>query len=362
MFTNLFFIKNENALLPEYACSVEPISIEEAYQLDMRDGDKICINSESCLEVVHTRLKDGHTKKAIDLLKDKFAFRNALAPLFPDFHFHKTSLCSLENVDRRSIIKPVRGFFSAGVHELQPNQSLDSIKQKIAADVEKLSCYFPPSVLSSDDWLVEDYIEGEEISIDMYYNEKGSPVILNITAHPMPKDLAYLNAVYWTSDDLMRKWYQKALDFFDYLNKKVLNVTHFPIHGEFRIHNNCLVPIELNPLRFGGFGLADLAYYGWGINSYDAFFKGEEPSWEDIWQSRQANRFCWVLAYNGKNIDKTRQKPNHEQFISFCGKENLLHYRALEWEKQPVFAIAYLSCQGSSTIDALLSLDFNQFF
>lgn len=72
--------------------------------------------------------------------------------------------------------------------------------------------------------------------------------------------------------------------------------------------------------------------------------------------------FAGFLPTTAKNIDKTIQKPNHEQFISFCGKENLLHYRALEWEKQPVFAIAYLSCKGVSTIDALLSVDFNQFF
>jgi hypothetical protein len=160
----------------------------------------------------------------------------------------------------------------------------------------------------------------------------------------------------------MRKWHQQAVIFFEYLNKHVLQVTHLPIHAEFRIHKNQLMPIELNPLRFGGFGLADLAYYGWGINPYDAFFKEEEPNWEEIWQKQQGQRFCWALAYNGKTIDALRQSPCHERFIAFCGPENLLHYRTLNWKKQPVFGIAYLSLIDSTVIDALLCVDFNQFF
>ncbi len=61
-------------------------------------------------------------------------------------------------------------------------------------------------------------------------------------------------------------------------------------------------------------------------------------------------------------MDKTIQKPNHEQFISFCGKENMIHYLLLSGKKEPFFAIAYHARQGSSIIDALLSLDFYQFF
>lgn len=357
-----FFITCESALKPEYGCCVEPLGIQEICHMQMQDGDKICINSESCLEVVYERLSRGRLKRAIHLLKDKFAFRTALSSLFPDFHFQKTTLDALESVDRKSIIKPTKGFFSAGVHPLHPHESLKEIKQKIAADVERLACFFPHSVLSSTEWLIEEYVEGEEIAIDMYYNAQGSPVILNIASHPIPDNLDYLNAVYWTSEELMRRWYSRAMSFFEYLNKNILQVTHFPIHAEFRICKNRLIPIELNPLRFGGFGLADLSYYGWGINPYDAFFKGQEPGWKEIGKARQGRRFCWALGYNGKEADIDDQQPDHDQFIAFCGKEHLVHYRKLNWEKQPVFAIAYLSLVDSSLIEALLSVDFNQFF
>nr|VFK18458.1 MAG: ATP-grasp domain-containing protein [Candidatus Kentron sp. LPFa] len=45
----------------------------------------------------------------------------------------------------------------------------------------------------------------------------------------------------------------------------LLNLRAFPIHAEFRITEaGELLPIELNPLRYGGTGLTDLTYWSFG--------------------------------------------------------------------------------------------------
>lgn len=355
------FVVSKGMLIPEYEINAEIIEIQALCNRVVQD-EKICISGEACLEVVFARLEEGKIKRAVEILKNKFLFRSAIAERYPDFNYSKIELKDLINVRKKSVIKPVKGFFSAGVRILEPDMDLALIKQEIASDMDRLGDYFSDAVLSKEEWLLEDYLEGEELAVDMYYAVDGSPVILNILNHPMPVDLHYLNVIYWTSEDLFQKWRAELEDFFRFLNERVLNVANFPIHAEFRIFNGRLVPIELNPLRFGGFGLGDLSYYGLGFNPYDMFFEGKAPDWEAIWKKRKGKQLCWVLAYNGKEIDVSRHIPNHDAFLGFCGSKNVLYYRPVNWQKQPVFAIAYVALDHFKDIDRFLTLDFNQFF
>lgn len=356
------FIKSDGALIPKYKINANILDVADLLRDPIQDGESICINSEACLEVVHAQLEEGATKEAIELLKNKFAFREATARLFPELKYYKTSLKDLESVQVKSVIKPVKGFFSAGVRIIEPNDDLKIIKSALLADIKRLSEYFSETVLSSEEWLVEDCIEGQELAVDMYYNTEGDPIILNITLHPMPSDPHYLNAIYWTSEELFNLWKGPVEQFFKFLNTDILNVVNFPIHAEFRINQEKLIPIEMNPMRFGGFGLADLAYYGLGFNPYDMFFNNTSPDWEAIWEQRMGQRFCWALGYNGKEIDPEQSVPDHTAFITFCGQEHLLHYRPIDWKSLPVFALAYLSLDTQEEIDAFLTVDFNQFF
>lgn len=358
---NLFVI-SEGALAPEYKINAQILDLSQLAEENLQDGDKICISNEACLDGVYSRLVDSNAKTAIDLLKNKHCFREATRSLFPDFNFTKLPLEKIERIERKSVIKPIKGFFSAGVRIVEPQDDLIKIKKEIQEEINRLGEYFSKSVLSSEEWLLEDFIDGEELAVDMYYAEDGQPVILNITHHPMPIDLAYLNVVYWSSEELFKKWQLAIKLFFTYLNTKLLHVTNFPIHAEFRIQKDQLVPIELNPLRFGGFGLADLAYYGLGFNPYNMFFRNETPDWDNIWKEKNAQRFCWTLAYNGKDIDAQKAVPNHKAFMNFCGEENIVYYRPIDWKKQPVFALAYLSVNSENKINELLKADFNQFF
>jgi hypothetical protein len=54
------------------------------------------------------------------------------------------------------------------------------------------------------------------------------------------------------------------------------------MHVEFKMRNGKLFPIEFNPLRFGGTGFPDLAYYSYGINPYTSFFNDNFIDWNKI--------------------------------------------------------------------------------
>ena len=61
---------------------------------------------------------------------------------------------------------------------------------------------------------------------------------------------------------------------------------NFPAHVEVRIDSSGKVfPIEINPLRFGGWcTTADLLGIALGYNSYDYFIQNEKPDWERIFR------------------------------------------------------------------------------
>lgn len=355
----LLFIHNKD-LKPLYKIDAEILDKETDFPI--RNKDQVCVNSEASLEAVYQQMVDGNRKKAIDLLKDKFLFRSAIAPLFPDFHFSKSSLKDIRQVERKSILKPVKGFFSAGVRIIEPGDDIETLKIDVERELDAYGAYFSKSVLSKEEWLVEDYIEGEELAVDLFFNSEGKPIILNIIQHPMPSDASYLNVVYWTSEELFHQWKRTIEIFVKKLNDQFLHVKHFPLHAEFRIQGDKLIPIEINPLRFGGFCLADLPYYAFGLNPYDIFFKDQAPNWELVWSQAQHQFYCWVLGYNGKGINVKNAVPCHSAFQTFCGEKNIAFYRKMNWQKEPIFAIAYLHLADKALIAKLLKVDFNQFF
>ncbi len=355
-------ILTEGSLIPEYPLpNVPQCSIETLLTLIFSEEDRICVNSEASLEILYHQLPEGRKKSAIDLMKDKYAFRQAIAPLFPEFYFSKVCFEEWNGAPVKSVLKPVKGFFSAGVRIVEAGKDCAQLKTEIREEMDRLGEYFSESILSQEEWLLEEYIEGDEIAVDMYYAADGTPVILNLLLHPMPQDLHYLNVLYWTSEELFRTWEAPVKEFFCYLNHNVLQVSNFPIHAEFRIRNGRLVPIELNPMRFGGFGLADLVYYGLGCNPYELFFQGKRPDWDAIWKERKGSTLAWLLAYNGKDVMVDIATLQTEKFLQFCGSD-LLHYRPLDWRKQPVFGLAYLALNEPEKIDEILALDFNNFF
>src|SRR5512143_1434577 len=102
-------------------------------QTGLRFGkdDKVCLTTESIIEDVLNRLDDENRKNAVLRLKDKFAFRELLTSIYPDFYFKQCSLDELPNEkpagNSKYVIKPVKGCFGTGVRVIDGNINLQEL-------------------------------------------------------------------------------------------------------------------------------------------------------------------------------------------------------------------------------------------
>jgi ATP-grasp domain len=329
-------------------------------QLHFTKDDKFCIASEAAIELVTSRIVDPAKQQAVALLKDKYAFRQMLGDMYPQYQYQLVQADDIQElrINQKSIIKPVKGVFGTAVRMIDRDTDLTNLNGELKAELLKNKSIFSDSVLSQADFLVEQYIEGEEYAVDMFYNSSGDPCITNIYHHPIPANLSYLHVIYYSSQAVFDHIYTKAKIFFTALNK-ILNVTNLTIHGEFKLDGEELVPIELNSLRFGGMGLGNMVFHTLGINPYLYFLNDLEPDWQMLWQGRDRDLLTFFIAYNGTNIDLTTHKPNYQlleqQFTEILFKQYF------DYQKQLTFGIYFLK-ETDQNLSDLLKIDFNDFF
>jgi len=335
--------------------------LQEQPNLRFGKADKVCLTSESILDDVLARMDDENRRSAVLILKDKFAFRDLLSSLYPDFRFKRVLLEDLPaqkfDPDSKYVIKPVKGCFGSGVRVIEGNISMQTLINEIKDELSKNITVLSNDVLTPNEFLIESYIEGDEYAVDMFYDSHGKPIITNIYHHPMPKNPAYLHLLYYSSGEIFDLLYDPAKGFFEKLNR-TLQVTDLPIHSEFRLHNGSLSPIELNPLRFGGMGLGNMSFHALGINPYQCYINDNGPDWNSVWQGRD-HTFGFFIAYNGTNVDVTRSKPNWEKLREQFSR--IILEVPFDYQKQLAFGILYIE-EPKSRLDELLSIEFNEFF
>ena len=80
---------------------------------------------------------------------------------------------------------------------------------------------------------------------------------------------------------------------------------NFPVHVEVRVDAaGKIVPIEINPLRFGGWcTTADLTAMAYGFNPYLAFLDDQRPDWPAIFAARQDRLYSLVVLDNTTGIE-----------------------------------------------------------
>lgn len=345
--------------------NVTVLTQEELAASSIRIGkqDKMYVPIEASLQVVMDKLDDPEKKDKITVLKDKYACRQLLKEMYPSFYFDRVDLNDLADFKvapgKKYFVKPLRGFFNTGVKEFSSRTDMTKLQASLKADIEAKAQYFSEDVLSSTELLVEEYIKGIEFEIDMYYDSAGEPVIINIISHPMPKNKAYFFVLNYVSQELFNKYEKKLVQIFKKLNEQ-LQIKDMPIHAEFKLTGGEFVPIEFNPMRYGGWGLGELAGYTFGFSPVLAFFNNERPNWQQIWAERQGKILAHVLGYNGTKVDLKTQKPNHAKFKKFLGGK-LLGYNELDYKKNPVFAIAYAEIDEAK-VPEILALEFNEYF
>ncbi len=325
--------------------------------------DKVCISCETVLDDVLKRLDNPEKHRIIESLKDKSRFRDMLKPIFPDFFYQKVHLKDMDKLilesGKRYCIKPIKGYWGSAAHIIDENTDLKKLKKRIEKELGKNISFFSDKVLSKNEMILEQYLEGEEYAVDMYFSEDGTPVILNICHHPIPPKREYLHVVYYTGKKVFDELYDQLFKFLKKVNV-ALKAKSFPVHAEFKLTPSGLIPVEFNPLRFGSDGFADLGYHAYGNNPFLCFARDIRPDWKTIQKSREGKFYAFYLGYNGTAIDTLEYRPNARQFRRLFS--NIITDTALNYRNSPAFSVVYFEENSLDKIYELLRVEFNQLF
>src|SRR5690554_2817570 len=342
---NFEIITTEEALSMINDDSLNWVSEEDARNRILNTPNPLVYtNSENALAWVFKNLEEIKLPDQISLFKDKFKFRELTKDLFPDYLFRKVKIEDIQSLELDEltlpfVIKPSLGFFSIGVHLVHTKADWDAAKKEL--NYEDLKSIYPEEVMDASIFIIEEYIEGEEFAIDAYFNKDGDAVILNILHHKFATGSDVSDRVYSTSQSIIRTYKEPIEAFLKPIGEKA-GLKNFPLHIEIRIDKNGVIkPIEINPLRFGGWCTTpDLAWYAFKINSYEYFFQNKKPDWEEIFKTKKDEITSIILLNNNSGINPS--DIYHFDFEALSQDlENILVIRELDFNKYPAFGIIF---------------------
>ena len=340
-------------------------------------GLKFYSNSENSINWVLENFPNSSLARLIKICKDKCAFRCALKPLYHNFLFKEVSVEELDGINfndvgKPFIIKPSVGFLSLGVHKVRFEAEFEEVKKQIRAEINEISKLFPKSVLNISKFIIEEIIDGEEFAVDVYYDSKGMPNVLNILKHPFldgddVSDRAYITSLGIIEENLKR--------FEEVLIKigKTLDIKDFPMHIELisepvATNENLgggaeIIPVEINPMRFAGWCTTDLAYFAFGINIYEYFAQGKKPDWKALLAQKKDDIFYFAIAERPKALaDPIKAKGCKFDYEAlYQNFSNILEKREIDYSKKPVCAILFGSAKNMDEINKILKLDMKSF-
>lgn len=304
-------------------------------------------NSENSISWIENNLNSSNLPNQINVFKNKIKFRELLKDAFPNYFFKGVKYEGLRTVDITKInfpiiIKPAVGFFSLAVHKVDNPSDWNNILYKIENEINSLDGMYPKEVIDITDFIIEEYSRGEEYAIDCYFNNNGEPVILNILHHVFSSENDVSDRVYSTSEKIFKQYKDGIHKFLKTIGSKT-NLINFPAHVEVRIDGKGKInPIEVNPLRFGGWcTTGDLSWYAYGFNSYDYFQNGKTPDWKEIFKTRTDKKYSIIVLDNNSGIDgNVIESFNYEKLLADFNKPMSL--RKADFKKFPVFGFLFI--------------------
>lgn len=319
--------------------------------------------SENALNWVLENYPDKNYINKVNVLKDKKKFRDLCKSLFPDFYYKDIHVAELKEINATTlpypvVLKPTVGFFSVGVYTLENKEDWAHAIDDINTNFDAASANFPASVIKKTNFIIEQYIKGDEYAIDAYYDTKGKPVILNIYQHPFLSDKDVSDRLYLSSKTIYDNYLNAFLTFLTTMNS-IVGLKDFPFHAEFRISGETIIPIEINAMRFAGLCLNELACQIYGMHPVKAYLEDFHPDYSSIWNGKEDKILGFVvLAKDSKNKDRTF---NFEKLSAKLS--HVLEIRKADSSFKNVFGFIFIEVEekNKQELQRILSLDLTDF-
>ncbi len=332
----------------------------------IRDSDSVQIytNSENSIGWISRNLQFTDLLRKIALFKDKAKFRTLIKPMHPDFFFKEMQLdelddLSVEELPMPFIIKPATGFFSMGVYKVSKVEEWEQVKKSICSEMRGAKNLYPTEVLDTNSFIIEQNIEGEEFAIDAYYDAAGEPVILNIYKHIFSSDHDVSDRVYISSREIILN---NLEEFSEYLRGigKLADLKNFPVHVEIRRDSKgSVLPIEINPMRFGGLcSTADMTYFSYGFNPYEYYFYQKRPDWAEILKNKSGLLYSIIVLDNSTGFEGSLIE-SFDYKLLLSGFNKPLELREMDFKEYPVFGFLFTETKEENFSELELILESN---
>ena len=339
--------------------------INESRAIEMvREGINIPIytTSENAIGWIAENLSFSDLPEKIELFKDKLKFRQLTKAIFPDFYFRGVNLNQLKDLQFDElplpfIIKPSIGFMSMGVYKVANYEEWDAAIASITAEIEQVKGLYPDSVLDTNSFIIEQCINGEEFAVDVYYNSAGEAVVLGILKHVFSSDADVSDRVYVSSKDIIEKNLAEFTEFAASIGR-LAKVKNFPVHIELRRDSDgSVLPIEVNPMRFGGWcTTADISYLAYGFNPYLYYYQQKKPDWSQLLKGKEGLLYSVVVLDNstGIEIEKIKSFDYDKLLTKF---EKPLELRRIDFQEYPVFGFLFTETAADNYVELKNILD-----
>ncbi|MFA9370292.1 MAG: ATP-grasp domain-containing protein [Labilibaculum antarcticum] len=331
-------------------------------------NSRIYTNSENSINWIVNHLSFTKLPEYINVFKNKVEFRKLVQGMYPNFFFKEVLLHDLDDIQLADlpmpfIIKPAVGFLSLGVHKVVNENEWVRVKQLIREEFTDAQALFPIEVVNASSFLIEEVIAGEEFAFDAYFDENGQPVVLGIMKHLFSSDKDVSDRVYYTSKELVMTHLRQFTQFVEELGERA-ELKNFPVHVEVRVdENGKLIPIEVNPMRFGGWcTTADLTYLATGLNPYHCFLSNIKPDWNQILKTMDDEIYSLIILDNSTKVPSSQiTQFDYEKLLGrFC---NPLELRKIDYKMYSIFGMLFTKTPKDkfTEIEEILGSDLREF-
>lgn len=325
-------------------------------------GERIYTVSENTLDWIYKNVPDKNLTATIDTMKNKAAMRRLLQSIYPDFFFKEVSAEDLRSLKFEElpcpvILKPTVGFFSVGVYTIQTREDWDNALNDIEKTSAQWKTLYPESVLGKNDFVIEKYIQGDEYAVDVYFDDCGNAVVLNVLKHDFASASDVSDRLYYTSKEIILDKLGEMTAFFNKVNES-LGARNFPTHVELRIDNGRIIPIEFNPMRFAGCSCTDVAYFAFGVRTYDYFLNNKTPDWDKLLEGKDGKKYTMLV------LNKPADCPPIKAFDydALCAKfEKICSLRKTDFRTTSVFGFLFTESRKQEELDFILKSDLLEF-